>query len=60
MKRVKAVIIAGICLGIVLLAVQIGTGIDSEVFMRNYWMETPFLVTGAVVIMIEIPRHILV
>ena len=50
MKHVKAVIIAGICLGIVLLAIQIGTGIDSDVFMRYYWMAAPFLVIGAVVV----------
>ena len=50
MKRVKAVIIAGACLGVVLLAVQIGMGIDSDIFMRNYWMAAPFLVIGAVMI----------
>lgn len=50
MKRVKAVIVVGICLGIVLLAVQTGMGIDSDVFMRNYWMAAPFLVIGTVVI----------
>lgn len=50
MKRVKTVIIAGICLGIVLLAVQIGMGIDSDVFMRNYWMAAPVLVIGVVAV----------
>lgn len=50
MKRVKVVIIAGICLGIILLAVQIGMGIDPDAFMRNYWIAAPFLVIGAVII----------
>ena len=50
MKRVKTVIIAGVCLGVVLLAIQIGLGIDSDAFMKNYWMMAPFLVICAVVV----------
>ena len=49
-KRVKTVIIAGICLGVALLAVKIRLGIDSEAFMKNYWMAAPFLVIGAVAV----------
>ena len=49
MKSIKWIVIVGICLGIALLVVQIVTGIDSDVFMRYYWMVAPFLVIGAVV-----------
>ena len=50
MRSIKTAVIAGICLGIVMLAVQIGLGIDSKVFMRNSWMAAPLLVMAAVVI----------
>ena len=50
MRSIKTAVIAGICLGIVLLAVQIGMGIDSDVFMRNYWMAALVLVIGVVAV----------
>lgn len=50
MKRVKMIALAGVGLGIVLLVVRICLGIDSVVFMRNYWMAAPFLVIGVVAI----------
>ena len=53
MKRVKMIVLAGVSLGIVLLVVRICLGIDSTVFMRNYWMAAPFLVVGIVAIYVS-------
>lgn len=50
MKHILKVIIFGVCLGLLLAAVQPALHIDRDVFMHWYWIAAPAVVAGALVI----------
>lgn len=50
MKRMLKVIAFGVCLGLVLVAIQITLRIDRDTFVCGYWIAAPAVVLGAVLI----------
>ena len=50
MKRVLKVVAFGVCLGLLLVAVQSALHIDRDAFIRGYWIAAPAVVIGAVLI----------
>ena len=48
MKRILKTIALGVVLGLVLLMIQRGLGIDEDAFLRGYWIAAPVLLIGVV------------
>lgn len=50
MKQIIRMVLAGICLGLVLLLVQKGLHIEEAVFMKWYWLAAPGIIAAAVLV----------
>lgn len=50
MKRIAAVVVAGICLGAISLFIQKVSGVEDDVFMRGYLIASTTIVVGAVLV----------
>lgn len=50
MKRMKKIILIGVCFGLVLFVLNLCLGIDDAVFMHDYWIAAAVIVIGSVLI----------